>query len=216
MARLVRQSRYRGWGNLKSGTEARENAIALAKTDVEAATKNARAIEDPWFRSQAMAWIARFSAEKDFHQALDEAASASWAADDPYKIVASSAWRLRAMVERGHLGDVQSELPKLLECASGIANPVSRLDALFLVFQSVFDVEAFRHLVLRALVDACQAAVSWKAGDRLSEAAVMLAFANDKVGVDEVIQSMPDGKRKRQAMQRIADRLRREPRRFFW
>jgi hypothetical protein len=120
------------------------------------------------------------------------------------------------MVECGHFEDARRELPRLLECSSGISNPVSRLDALFVLFQSVFHVEALRRLVLKALVDACQAADSWKAGDRLREAAVMLAFAKDKTSADEVIQSMPDGKHKRQAMQRIADSLRCEPRQFFW
>jgi hypothetical protein len=197
-------------------TEARDGAIALAKADTSAARALARAIDDPWFRSQAMACIARFASEMEFPAILNEARESSWAATDKYKVVGSSAWRLRAMIERGKPDAAAAEMSELLACAAEIDHPVSRLEALFLLFQSVFEVERCRHAVLEALVAAAQVAMSWKAGYRLREVALMLASAGYRDEVDQVIDAMAEGKYRRQAIEWIARGERQTPRPFFW
>lgn len=202
-------------GNV-SPTKARDSAIGLAKTDTTAALALARTIDDPWFRSQALAWIARFASEADFPPILSEGRESSWAAGDKYKIVGSSAWRVRAVIERGNTSAAAAEMPELLRCAAEISHPVSRLEALFLLFESVFEADGCRRLVLDALIDACQVAKSWKSGDRLREAAVVLAFAGYQGDVDQVLAAMSEGKYRRQALERIGRGQRREPRRFFW
>src|SRR5690242_6252212 len=106
-------------------TKARNSAVGLAKTDTKAALKIALAIDEPWFRSQALAWIARYSSQDDLPVVLGQARDASWSAEDPYRIVGSSAWRIRAMIERGNSEGVGAELSELLVCASRIAQPVS-------------------------------------------------------------------------------------------
>ncbi len=199
-----------------SPTEGRDGAVALAKTDTAAALERARAISDPWFRSQAIAWIARFAAAAEATSILKEARESSWAAEDKYRIVGSSAWRIRAMIERGEQQAAADELPDLLKCAADINQPVSRLEALFLLFQSVFEVDNCRRAVLDALLEACHGAKSWKSGDRLREAAIMLAFAGHHGQANEVIGAMPAGRFRRQAIERVGRGQRREPRSFFW
>jgi hypothetical protein len=184
-------------------TEARDSAVELAKADTPAALALARAIDDPRFRSQAMAWIARFASETELPAILNEARESSWAATDKYKVVGSSAWRLRAMIERGEPDAAAAEMSELLACAAEIDHPVSRLEALFLLFQSIFDVERARRGTLDALIAASQAAMSWKSGYWLREAALMLASAGYADEADQVISAMPDGKYRRQAIERI-------------
>jgi hypothetical protein len=195
-------------------TKSREHAIQLAKTDPDAALAVARGIDDPWFRSQALAAVARFSKSRQL-EILEEAQVASQSADDPYKIVGASAWWIRAMIELGYGDEAARELPALIEVSSTIEHPVSRLEALFLLFQAVFHLEATRLLALDALVNACQSANSWKAGDRLQEAALMLA-ADYPAESEQVIRAMPEGKYKRQAIEKRAASGGRPPRPFFW
>ena len=197
-------------------TEARDKAIGLAKTDTPAAMMIARAIDDSWFRSQAMAWIARFAAEADLAPILEEARAASWATEDKYKTVGSSAWRFRAMIERGKRLAAADELPDLVACAADVAHPVSRLEALFLLFESVFAIDRCRRLTLSALIDACHIANSWKSGDRLREAAIMLAFAGHHDEAHQAVSAMANRRYRRQAIERIRRGQRREPRPFFW
>lgn len=199
-----------------SPTHAREDAIGLAKTDTAAALERARAIDDPWFRSQALAWIARFAPEAEFKLILSEARESSWAAEDKYKVVGSSAWRIRAMIERDHAPLAEAEVPDLLKCAMDIGHPVSRLEALFLLFESVFTVDSCRRSVLSGLIDACRAANSWKSGDRLCEAAVMLAFAGHSDEASATVDAISSEKYRRKATERIANGERRGPRPFFW
>ena len=197
-------------------TEARDGAIERAKADTPAALALARAIDDPWFRSQAMAWIARFASETELPAILNEARESSWAATDKYKVVGSSAWRLRAMIERDKPDGAAAEMPELLSCAAEIDHPVSRLEALFLLFESIFEVERARRGTLDALIAASLAAMSWKSGFWLREAALMLASAGYADEADQVISAMPDGKYRRQVIERIGKGERRTPRPFFW
>ena len=157
-------------------TQARDRAIRLAKTDTAAALGVADEIEEPWFRAQALAFIARFEEQYGHRAILASARRASLEAEDPYVVVGSAAWWLRAWIERGAPEVACAELPALLGASRKIANPVSRLDALYLVFQAVFDLDPARRAVLEALLAACAAADSWKAGRCQSEVARMRAI----------------------------------------
>lgn len=150
--------------------------IKSAQSDNEHALKLARKIDDPWYRTQALAWVARYAPngkiEKLGREALDSASEQV----DPYKVVAASAWPVRALIERD-LGEVAEEaIVRLLDLSERIDHPVSRLEALFLLWEAVYLLgDGMRRQVRDKLVAACRAADSWKAGDRLSWAATILA-----------------------------------------
>jgi hypothetical protein len=44
-----------------SATTQRDRAISLAESRPGEALKQARQIDEPWFRAQALAWVARFA-----------------------------------------------------------------------------------------------------------------------------------------------------------
>ncbi len=196
-------------------SHARDLAIGLAKTDPQAALEVARTVEDPWFRAQALAWVGRFAPPQDFRAVLDEARAASFAAADDYKVVGSSAWWMRALIERGETERAALEVEGLLKRSAEIPNPVSRLDALFLLFQAVFARDAARPEVLIALVAASRVARSWKSGDKLREAALMLAPGHPDEA-QQVVAAMPEGRFRRTAVERMAAGRHRTPRAFFW
>lgn len=197
------------------GGQSLRRACQLAKTDPKAALVAARGIDDPWYRTLALAWVARFSDGPGTRKILEEAQGASRSENDRYRVAASGAWWLRAMIELGYRDEALRKLPGLSDVAATIAHPVSRLDALFLLFQAVFDVDRGRKLVLGRLIEAARAAHSWKAGDRLRTAVLMLAV-DHPTEAEQVIQAMPEGKYKRQAVRRVASKEHHLPRRFFW
>jgi hypothetical protein len=199
-----------------TATQQRDRAMQLAKVDPTAGLAAARGIEDPWFRAQALAWVAHFGPDQDYDNVLAEARAASQSAQDPYAAVGSAAWWIRSMVDRDRPERVLAEVRTILAAAERITNPVSRLEALFLLFQAVFGVNAARASVLEPLISACKAADSWKGHRCLRDLAIMLASCGHAREAAEVLASMQDGAHKRQADRSISARERREPRPFFW
>jgi hypothetical protein len=84
-----------------TATDKRNLAAQLSSSDPVRALVIARRIKDPWFACQALSWVARYSPEQRFHEIIEEALRAGSKADDPYKVVASAAWPVRALAERG-------------------------------------------------------------------------------------------------------------------
>jgi hypothetical protein len=121
-----------------TATEKRNLAAHLARTDPDRAMVIARRIKDPWFGCQALACVARYCTEEEFGRTIEEALRVSQGAGDPYKIVASAAWPVRAIVERGQSDRLHSIIPGLREQAKKIDLLASRSEALFLLFQAVF------------------------------------------------------------------------------
>ena len=121
---------------MASSTVARDRATRLAAKGDPSALELARQVKDPWFRSQALAWVARYGPEATLDRTLDEALRAAAQATDPYQVVGASAWAVRAMVERGRTSRLADAVGSVLHAARRIEHPVRRLDALFLVWQA--------------------------------------------------------------------------------
>jgi hypothetical protein len=200
---------------LHSWVKARNQAISLAKTDTDRALEIARQIHEPWNRAQALAWIG-FFADGRLHEILDEARAVSWSATDPYQIVGSSAWRLRAWIERGEPTRATKELGQLLACADKITHPVSRLEALTALRDAIFDVDGARQRVLDAQIRAAGIARSWRSSSRLRDSAIMLASTGHADEARRVVAAIPEGRYRRQALKGIAEAKLLDPRRFFW
>jgi hypothetical protein len=79
-----------------SPTEARDRASRLATGDPAAARGMALAIEDPWFRCQALASAARHADEAEVEQVAQESLAAAAECHDDYKRAAVAAWPIRA------------------------------------------------------------------------------------------------------------------------
>jgi hypothetical protein len=182
----------------------RTRAMALSATNPEEALAIARRIPDGWFRAQALSGVVRHCSGKVWRRLSEEAREASATSGDDYKVVASGAWLLSALLDRGEVAAAREESARLRERSTTIANPVSRLDALFLLFQAGFRDDVSRHLFLVALIQACSMAHSWKAGAHLRDAAGMLQ-SNYPEEVEKILSAMPDGKYKRQALSGTAD-----------
>ena len=113
---------------MPSPTELRDQAARLAPEDPAAAAKIARSIDDPWFRTQALAWACRYApANHEAKRLAREAIETAADAEDAYRQVAPCAWPLRALIERG-LRDFALELEaSVLTLNAVLALPLSAL-----------------------------------------------------------------------------------------
>lgn len=199
-----------------SATDERRHAIQAAKTDFRTALQRARRVSDAWYRVQALAWVARFAPEAEVERVANEALKAAGAGKDAYVQVASSAWVVRALAERGRTGKAVAAVTRLVSLSTDISHPVSRLNALFLVRQAAWPLEStVRQLALKKSVAACQAATSWQAGRALHNAVLML-FPEDAEDARRVLEQMREGRYQRQALKRLEAGRALTPMGFFW
>ncbi|HEX3250551.1 MAG TPA: hypothetical protein VHS05_14065, partial [Pyrinomonadaceae bacterium] len=78
-------------------SELRNLSCQLAPTDSARALATARSIKDAWYASQALAWVARYAPDAEFPKIIKESLLVVRAETDPYRIVASGAWPIRAI-----------------------------------------------------------------------------------------------------------------------
>lgn len=106
----------------------RDQACLLATTNPGKALDKARKIAEPWYRAQALAWVARF-AENNAVAIAREAARAAMECDDDYKQSAVRAWEIAALAERGFTVEARkslSEATTLAKKSSPIPPAVKR------------------------------------------------------------------------------------------
>ena len=120
-----------------SATIQRDHAIALARSNPNKALAQARAVSDPWFRAQALSWVARFT-DGDPVALASEAADAARECGDDYKKSAVRAWEIAALAERKFTAEARNSLTEALAIAK-CAQPISsRSETLYLLLQAAF------------------------------------------------------------------------------
>ena len=199
-----------------SATQQRDLAGRLAPTEPARALSPARGIPDPWFASQALAWVARFAPESEFPNIIRESLRVSRNEVNPYRVVAPAAWAIRAIVERNHPEMLPSVIPELLLRAEQIEILASRSEALFLLFQAIFPAGR-KHWqpVFASLRKASTPLISWRQRRNLSDA-IMIVHGEDQELALEITNSLDDQKLKEKMERMLATAESRLPRPFFW
>jgi hypothetical protein len=118
-----------------SATSERNQICDLAKQHPQEALHKALSISDPWFRSQAIAWVARFT-DDDPIKAAKEAAKAASECTDDYRKTAVRAWEVAALAERKLFAAAKKTLKKVLIQSRSVTPLSSRAEALFLLLQA--------------------------------------------------------------------------------
>lgn len=182
----------------------RDRACNLAKTNPAAALEAARRIKDPFMRCQALACVARHLVGD--REALKIAAEADRSLEleaDPYHSVAGAAWPLRALIDRGLAAEGEPILKRALSVSKRIPQPVSQVDALFLLVQASWPNPGRAwQAAVDQLVTCAKAASSSKAQSVLRDLCLMLA--GDGKDFAAILSHIPDGKARRQAERRLS------------
>lgn len=84
-----------------TSTNARDLATKAASRGDPEAIVLARAVDDPWFRCQALASVARYAADAKVEVIAREAIIAAKGDRDAYRTIAVRAWPIAALAERG-------------------------------------------------------------------------------------------------------------------
>ncbi len=196
--------------------EARNLATRLSATDTESALSVAGQINDAWFGCQSLAWVARFAPEDQVIEIVKFALNKASQAKDPFNYVGAAAWAVRALIERGHLKEVDEVVVQLLHRAPDIVLYASRSEALFLLFQAVRPCPLkMWHKIFEALVEASSPIFSWRQGRNLRDALLMIAGEYPKMA-EEVLNNIADEKLKRHIQRRFDAKEFVTPRQFFW
>jgi len=118
-----------------NATKQRDQAVALAKSHPKEALKRARGVSDPWFRSQALSWVARFT-DGEVVAIAAEAAKAAAEGNDRYRQTAVRAWEIAALAERNHVVEARKRLSEILSTVKNVEPVASRCGALLLLLQA--------------------------------------------------------------------------------
>lgn len=154
-------------------TEQRDQVCEMAKHDSVQALTKARDIADPWFRAQALSWVARFSASETSVIASEAAASAM-SCNDAFKRVAVRAWEIAALAERDCLDRSRISLTEVLTDSATVTPVASRAAALTLILDAATRIgneEAIA--VAELLISSCGNDAHWRAQRALVEAAAL-------------------------------------------
>jgi hypothetical protein len=201
-----------------SPTQARDRAASLARSDPSAALTLAREINDPWFACQALAWVGRFWPGDDFETVINEAIEIGRKCSEPYQVVASAAWPVHALIERGASSQISTIVHPLLALANEIASFASRSEALFLLFQATKPGMQTNWLpVLEELIEASFPTRHWRQSRNLSEAILIVATEDNRLAND-IVHRLPESRLKTQIEKRlnILDPTNTRLRVFFW
>jgi hypothetical protein len=157
-----------------SATHERDHAIKLAKTDPGKALLKARMVSEPWFRAQALSWVARFT-DGDPITTAAEAAIAASEGDDEYKRSAVRSWEIAALAERHCSTEARKSLSEAVQLARTIHPISSRSEALLLLIQAAFSIDRAQAAIVKEVLESsCPANEHWRCKRARREAQKMI------------------------------------------
>lgn len=172
--RVESKRRPRDQGEMNA-TFLRDQVCALAKSNPKKALAIARSISDPWFRAQALLWIARFTEGNPIPVAKEAATAASECAD-AYKKSAVRAWEIAALAERGLPSQAAQSLSQAVQLAKTIQPISSRSEALLLLLHAAFSIsKTHANHVNSILAASCPVGEHWRCKRAVRDAAAMLS-----------------------------------------
>lgn len=124
---------------MMGATRQRNHSSTLARSNPKKALAQAQNVKEPWFRAQALSWVARFT-DGDPAAIAAEAAAAARECEDDYKKSAVRAWEIAALAERGCMKQARKSLGEALLLGRQVQPLSSRSEALFLLLQAAFKI----------------------------------------------------------------------------
>jgi hypothetical protein len=195
-----------------SATQERDQVARIAGRDNASALRIARNIDDPWFRCQALAYVAWHMADhKRFLRLVAESLESGWSIRDPNRSVTVIAWPVAALARRNYprpdamersAGILREVIARLSGVIAKEPNPASRADALVLHVHALSPSRReLRKGLLGLLVKECREATNRKRQRQLEEAA--MAIAPDDLDAALGLIASLDENRKRRTTARI-------------
>jgi hypothetical protein len=145
-----------------SATLQRDQVCLLARSDPRKALEKAKVVSDPWFRAQALAWVARFTDADPLPIATLAANAATGGADD-YQRSAVRAWEVAALGERGLKHEAGTALKEAVRLAETVLPAASRSEAMSLLLHAAFAIDPRQAAWVRERLEAtCPEDAHWR------------------------------------------------------
>jgi len=183
------------------------------------------AIDDPWFRCQALARLAWQTPDPArFFERVAESMASGWSIEDPNRSATVIAWPVAALAGRMGLGpderaradrELGDAIARVTNVVAQAPSPASRGDALLWHVHALSPSRPdLRRLVLDGLVEACRAPANRKRQRQL-ERAVLAVAPDDPETAMRLAGSLDVGRRLRTTASIEGRRQGLGPRRFF-
>lgn len=152
----------------------RNQVCALAPRNSRLALEKVKLISQPWYRAQALAWVARFT-DGDPISIATLAAKAAVECDDDYKRSAVRAWEIAALAERGSKTQAKKSLDQALKTARLASPPSSRSEALLLLVNAAMAISSREaQKVTSVLTESCPPDLHWRCKRAIRDAAKII------------------------------------------
>jgi hypothetical protein len=197
----------------------------IARSDNASALRIAQNIDDPWFRCQALAYVAwNLADHKRFLRVVAESLESGWSIGDPNRSVTVIAWPVAALARRNYsrpdamersTGILRDVIARLTGVIAKEPNPASRADALLLHVHALSPSRReLRKGLLGLLVKECRDATNRKRQRQLEEAAMAIA-PDDLDTALGLIASLDENRKRRTTVRIEAQGEGLGPRQFF-
>ena len=181
-----------------SATSERDAVKVLVRRDPEKALAMASQIVDPWFRCQALAFVARTIKDlKKRNKVLKEAFGSASDLTEPNRIVTVSAWPLRVLSDYREEAWVEREIERLLQVISQESHPTRRGDGLVGLIHALHrGPKPTLMKVVEQFKVTCQQGHGWKRDQNLYEVAILIK-KHDPAKSKELLDLIEDAGKKR-------------------
>lgn len=124
---------------MNTSTKQRDHVAQISKSNNDEAYRQSKQIIDPWFRVQALAYVARYSKDKTIKYS-NEAIKIAKNCDDDYKRVAVLTWVIAALAETKNIKQANDLLSIALIDVKNISPISSKAEAMLLLLHVAFKV----------------------------------------------------------------------------
>jgi hypothetical protein len=171
--------------------------------EIERGLAIARAIRDPWYRCQSLAFVAEYLDDRRRPAVLSEAFKAAYELDEPNRIVTVASWPVEVLAELGPRDRLRQAVDRLLSVIATEPHSLRRADALAAVLHRVWPVVDVRSQVLGEFRAACAAGHGWRRDRLLRHTAQRMAEV-DLAAATELVEMIEEDRTRRRAAREVA------------
>lgn len=184
-AQLIEKFRNSATGR---GVAARARVAKLAKTNPGQAAQEARCIEHPWYRCQAISSIVEAHPRDGLaKQLLNEAFEAAYSQTEPNRVAAVSLWPLRLLVGLD-ANAAAKHTSRLVQVIEKEPHGLRKLHGLSAILIAVVSMEELRGQVLPQFVSAARESQGWRT-ERIIDVVAEVLAPYDRVAAIALLKS---------------------------
>ncbi len=189
--------------------QGRADVQRLLPRSLDQALARARDIPHPWYRCQALSFVAEAQCYRATKLGtLNESFAAAFEQGEPNRVVAVASWPLHILIKTD-TDEAKRQVDRLLGVAATEPHGLRRLDALSRTLWAVGPVQSLRETVFAPFLATASACTGWRAERIVGSVAAYLASLDPVLG-QRLLDSRPQNRFTKRARTAITAQLRRD------